>query len=176
MRGFLKRFWRHPFWQDVTSRTIAILLSSAILVLGAVFLALFTPFLSWLAEDVRVSRWSYYLLLLSLLACVLCLLHRIVKTRLRKPPPAFWEYKKDKFGPIVWRWGYRDTDDDIHDMAPFCPKCDTQLVLQDEWEDTLLVCGTHGIVHRTEESYGDIQTFVRHAIEKKIRSGEYPKD
>ena len=52
--------------------------------------------------------------------------------------PDFRTYTEDCIDGVIWRWGWRGNQ--IYNLWCFCPSCDAQLVWQENFGETRLIC------------------------------------
>lgn len=106
-----------------------------------------------------------------------------VITVLRAPTgPRRQDYTEDAFFDLMWRWSYFAGD--IQRPAPFCLRCDIQLVAMRDteygpWgrrEVTHFVCDhCHGTKLKLDEPLEQIQDNVIRKVHRKLRNGEWKK-
>ena len=82
-----------------------------------------------LALTVVLPVWAFILCILAIPAIVTLI--AILTPKKKKPDPSPYDYKKDIFDGIVWRWNYYfnkyENRMEIENLVPYCPKCDCQL-------------------------------------------------
>ena len=132
--------------------------------------------ISFMGNEVAISRWFYYLLIV----CVLIFLIRLGKIYLVKPEKqiSFTDYTKDSFFRIIWRWEYIDNMIHRQTLAAYCPNDGTLLVDNPirafATFSNPLYCETCRNVYGPEmETRIGMEDRVISQIERNIDSGEW---
>jgi hypothetical protein len=132
-------FWRHPFWKDVSARTVAAIVAAGILAGLAMLwapvrnLIFNTPsalwaFIGWLGDEVAISRWRYCVLVLALLVSVIYWLRALFSLYFSAP---YMRYTEDIFDTILWKWKWARRgsakEGEPYQIKPYCENCDVRL-------------------------------------------------
>jgi DNA-directed RNA polymerase subunit RPC12/RpoP len=126
----LKNLRTHPFWNDVSTRTVAGVLVAAIVGLA---LAIFTPIVAWLRQDVVTVRWWYWLSLLGLFALVCYEIYRLRRQH-SVPRSSYLSYTEELISNIWWRWEWPKSgapkEGEPYKILACCPNCSLQLYVK----------------------------------------------
>lgn len=161
------------FWEYVRPNTIPFLRP----VLSAVWRGL-AALRAWIAGTVPVPRWWYGLLLLYTVGTLLALVLQWVREKLA---PTWREYTQDVFKGMRWRWRLNRYDGAVENLAPFCLRCDRQLI---PGEGSFNREGFHEIRHTFDcrqhghqfDLRGDVREVlaeVEEEIQLKLRNGAW---
>lgn len=160
-------------------------------IVAPIAVSLITAFILWLVPELRSTlisflgqlyAWLTSLILIPIWLFILFLgvifsggIAIVILIRNRKSTKeAEWlTYLTDKFDGLIWRWRYNNQQ--IVDIAAFCPHDDTRLVVDDRIVYTHFLCET---CEREFELDGDLDRVegrVERQIERKVRSGTWQK-
>jgi hypothetical protein len=95
----------------------------------------------WVTASTTHPRWLFGVLWLSLLAWVALLVVLAAAARSAATQPAYFAYVQDTFFNVVWRWKWFKDGSGIHEIIPFCPKCDLQIIPYTDGYSLYLSCG-----------------------------------
>ena len=130
--------WKSPFFRDVSSRAIAVLVAAGVLaVLSMIWPptrsfvfgmpTAFGEFFGWLTEAVAISRWWYWLLLLVFIGAVVSFSYNLIWPRFS----SYRRYSEDTFETILWRWKWARRgsaeEGEPYQIKPYCPNCEVGL-------------------------------------------------
>jgi len=133
---------------------------------------------AWITGNASVPRWWYALLLLYAVGTSLRAVALWVKTKLA---PSWREYALDTFKGMRWRWNLSAYHGDIESIAPYCLRCDRQLIsgrgtFNREGFDAIrntLDCRHHGHQYDFRGDISEVIAEVEEEIRLKLRNGTW---
>lgn len=160
------------WWQAVVVQTVAAVLAA--LIIGATVIVV-PSVRAYLFTKVLVSRW---LIMVLILVPVCLLVHRV--RRLLSGRATVYQYTKDEFFGVTWRWRYEFNMNRFSpkDFGCFCPTCDSDRVVRKyrrslEETTTEFVCQTcNKVVARVPLRVRQILEEVGLQVRRKLRTGE----
>jgi phage pi2 protein 07 len=100
---------------------------------------------------------------------IIVILIALLTPKKKETDPSPYDYKKDKFDGIVWRWNYYhnkyENRMEIENLVPFCPKCDCQLRIHGNGHLGCPNCGFEEYNFRRSES--DLRMLIYHQIRQR---------
>lgn len=120
-----------------------------------------------LASSIVLPAWAFILCILAI--PIIVILISVLTPKKKEPDPFPYDYRKDQFDGIVWRWTYHPNKYtkriDIENLVPFCPKCDCQLGI---YGGGYLSCPNCGFEeHNYGKSESDLKMLIYHQIRQR---------
>lgn len=130
-----------------------------------------------LDESNLETNWLIVWLIVAALIIAAAMVLVVFQAQEPKRPrrPTEFDYKKDAFFNLVWRWRY-GTGGAIQSIACFYRACDRQCQLQGvgTWEpEYAVMCNVHGEQHRFVGEGEQLLHDARIEIQRKLRNGEW---
>jgi hypothetical protein len=166
--NLLKRLWADPVWSKVISSLILAIPAGALIRWWSHCVTTVVAGWEFLIETTLVANWLLITLALGTLGFIIIVI--IAFTENRSTPSLSWTaYVLDTFDDIRWRWRY-GVDGAIHDVCPFCPRCDMQinphmLPYLNEYR-TIFRCDSCGFERQIDGGLHEIEHLIKRYIQK----------
>lgn len=134
----------------------------------------------WFIAPVEMSRWLIILLVMLSAFIVLLLIRALLVKAITPEPPAWRNYREDRFEGALWRWDYNDQNV-IQNPRPFCLVCGCALDLNaDPWTHQLsyecVSCNSSKECFPRCSMHYDAELTIRKLIEHRARQKFYPDE
>ena len=129
----MNKKWINNSWTiTITGTVLGVLLATVIdYFKNKPFLTTISQIFEWIYNQVasilnfQISLWLVVIIIISIWIVI-----RIRKRKTTPEYPYFWNYRKDKFKTLTWKWDYENYNSkwDIVNLRPLCPTCETPLI------------------------------------------------